>query len=194
MCVSVCVNGLHLHTALQFCLPFTHTHTRRATRGSVSCSKTLQHSGRESRGSNHKPWDRWTTLATSWATATANERQEGCVYVCVYSSLFKNQKNGERPLCWVIVTWLTRCLLRVTAAALLIACLRWMMGYLIPTHSTQLLFTLAGAWGGSGGFLWPYGEGGRVQAEWSGAYRLIPAPDWLLYCTEAADGHMTLHD
>lgn len=61
----------------------------------------------------------------------------------------------------------------------LIACLRWMMGYLIPTYSTQLLFTLLAAWGGSGGILWPYGEGGRARAEWSGAFCLVPAPHWL---------------
>lgn len=108
-----------------------------------------------------------------------------CLSMCLLLPL--QNKNGRRLLCWVILTWLMPCLPRVTAAALLIACLHWMMGYLIPTHSTQLLFTLAEAWGGSRGSLWPYGEGGRAHAEWLEAYRLTHAPDWLLYCTEAAD-------
>lgn len=108
-----------------------------------------------------------------------------CLSMCLLFPL--QNKKDRRLLCWVIVTWLMRWLPRVTAAAPLIACLHWMMGYLIPTHSTQLLFTLAEAWGGSRGSLWPYGEGGRARAEWLEAYRLTHAPDWLLYSTEAAD-------
>lgn len=115
-----------------------------------------------------------------------NERQEVRLCVSVHVSTLPN-KNCRRLLCWVIVTWLIQCLPQVTAAAPLIACLHWMMGYLIPTHSTQLLFTVAEAWGGSRGSLWPYGEGGRAHAEWLEAYRLTHAPDWLLYCTEPAD-------
>lgn len=99
-------------------------------------------------------WKRWSV----WT-----EYLNVCVYV--YSSFKKEQKNERERPCWVMVTWLTWCLLLVTGAALLIACLHWMMGYLIPTHSTQLLCTLAEAWGGGGGFLRPYGEGSRAQAE-----------------------------
>lgn len=95
---------------------------------------------------------------------TASARASECLSMCLL--LPPQNKNGRRLLRWVIVTWLTRCLLRVTAAALLIACLRWMMAYLILTHSTQLLFTLAEARGGSRGSQWPYGEGGRAHAEW----------------------------
>lgn len=130
---------------------------------------------------------------------TANGKQEVCVglwsvCLCLLLPLKNKKKSGRRLLCGVIVTGLTQCLLRMTTAALLIACLCWMMGYLIPTHSTQLLFTVAEAWGGSGGFLWPYGEGGRAQAEWSGVHHLIPAPEKLLYCMEAADWHGSQRD
>lgn len=108
--------------------------------------------------------------------------------LCVWGrSLPLHNKNGRCLLCWVIVTWLTQCLPQVTAAALLIARLHWMMGYLIPTHSTQLLFILEEAWGCSQGSLWPYGEGGRAHAEWLEVYHLTHAPDLLLSCTEAAD-------
>lgn len=86
----------------------------------------------------------------------------------------------------------TRC--EVTAAALLIACLLWMIGYLIPTHSTLLLFTLAEAWGGSWDCLWPYGEGGRAPAEWLGASCLSSAQNCQLNCTEAADDYMKQHN
>ncbi len=55
------------------------------------------------------------------------------VSLCVFYGI----KRKGRGKGWVIVTRLCACLLE-TAAAHLIACLVWMMGHLILTHSTQL--------------------------------------------------------
>lgn len=63
------------------------------------------------------------------------------VFVCM--CVFYGERRKGRGKGWVIVTRLCACLLE-TAAAHLIACLVWMMGHLILTHSTQLLSTNTG--------------------------------------------------
>lgn len=61
------------------------------------------------------------------------------------------------------------------------------------TFHTIAFFTLALARAGRvgrGSFLRPYEEGGGTRVQWSWDSHLVPAPDRMLYCTKAADGHV----
>ena len=97
-CNYIVLLYLSRQSDLQFLLLRTHSHTfthtlmveelpcklplacsSGATRGSVSCSKTLWHMHRRSQGLNRQPYDQWTTHSTSWTTA----------YYCMFPELLK---------------------------------------------------------------------------------------------------------